>query len=54
MAIRGPIGPQRQDVYASMVAMYAGKPYDPDKDIPELKDFLAQMPWYKPDLADEG
>lgn len=53
MAVRGPIGPQRQDFYAAIVSMYAGKPYDQDKDPPELKDFLAQMPGYMPPPVDE-
>lgn len=53
MGIRGPIGPHRQDFYAAIVSMYAGKPYDPDKDAPELTDFLSQMPGYMPPPEDE-
>lgn len=44
MEIRGPIGPQRHDFYASYVAMHAGGPYE--KEV-QLADF--EMPWIKPD-----
>jgi len=44
MAIRGPIGPQRADFHASLVAMHAGKPYDKP---PSFSDFA--MPWAPPD-----
>lgn len=42
VAVRGPIGPHRHDVYAQMVAMHAGKPYNDPREI-SLADF--PMPW---------
>lgn len=50
VSIRGPIGPHRQDVYTSFVAMHAGKPYPEGADI-DLSKF--PMPWVKPDPEPE-
>jgi hypothetical protein len=44
MAIRGPIGGQREDFYASFVAMHAGGPYEK-----RVKFSQFAMPWAVPE-----
>lgn len=49
VAIRGPIGPHRHDIYTSMIAMHAGKPYPQGSDV-SIDDFA--MPWAPPPPPD--
>lgn len=52
VAIRGPVGPDRLDVYAQMISMHAGKPYNRPHEI-SIADF--PMPWtpVDPDASDD-
>jgi hypothetical protein len=51
-AIRGPVGPDRFDTLAAIVAMHAGKPYPPDAD-PTLSDFMPPWAPRPPDDEDD-
>jgi hypothetical protein len=46
VAIRGPVGPQRDDMYAAMISMHAGRPYPQGTEI-SLADFAP--PWARSD-----
>lgn len=44
--VRGPVGPQRWDVYVATLAMAAG-PGGPYREGVDLRDFLAGLPWVR-------